>query len=97
MKLLWLPFAIADRRNIYDYIDADSPSAAAMVDDRIWNTTSNLFKFPEIGRSGRIKGTRELVIQRTPYIVAYRIRGSAVEILRIFHGAQCWPRTLSKP
>jgi len=32
-----------------------------------------LIETPEIGRPGRIEGTRELVIPRTPYIAAYRI------------------------
>jgi addiction module RelE/StbE family toxin len=94
VNLKWHPLALSDRKNIYDYIDADSPSAAILVDDRIWNSITNLKRLPEIGRPGRIAGTRELVIQRTPYIVAYRIQGDTVEILRIFHGARRWPSTM---
>jgi addiction module RelE/StbE family toxin len=52
-------------------------------------------KFPEIGRPGRIDGTRELIIQRTPYIAAYRIAGKTIRILRVLHGAQMWPQELS--
>ena len=52
-------------------------------------------KFPEIGRPGRIDGTRELIIQRTPYIVAYRIATKSIRILRVLHGAQMWPQELS--
>jgi hypothetical protein len=37
---------------------------------------------------GRVKGTRELVVVRTPYIVAYRIRKDEILILRILHGAR---------
>jgi plasmid stabilization system protein ParE len=48
-------------------------------------------EFPQMGRSGRIEGTRELVISGTPYIAAYRIDGDAVRILRVLHGAQQWP------
>jgi plasmid stabilization system protein ParE len=44
-----------------------------------------------MGRPGRIEGTRELVISRTPYIAAYRIGGDTVRILRVLHGAQQWP------
>jgi addiction module RelE/StbE family toxin len=47
-----------------------------------------------MGRSGRIEGTRELVISRTPYIAAYRILGSTVQILRVLHGAQLWPEEM---
>ena len=34
-------------------------------------------------------GTRELVIPKSPYIIAYRVlESNAVQILRIWHGAQ---------
>ena len=47
-----------------------------------------------MGRAGRVRGTRELAIDGTPYIVAYRIKGNVVEVLRVIHGAQRWPRRL---
>jgi toxin ParE1/3/4 len=40
---------------------------------------------------GREEGTRELVLPRLPYIVVYRIRGEAVELLHVYHGAQNRP------
>jgi len=43
------------------------------------------------GRRGRVPRTRELVIQRTPYIAIYALRSDLVFILRIVHGAQQWP------
>jgi toxin ParE1/3/4 len=47
---------------------------------------------PEIGRPGRIGGTRQLVISRS-FIVIYRVHQNIeqVEILRLVHGAQKWP------
>jgi toxin ParE1/3/4 len=49
--------------------------------------------FTEAGRPGRKRGTRELVISRTPLVVVYRIRPKMqrIEILRVLHGAQRWP------
>jgi plasmid stabilization system protein ParE len=44
-----------------------------------------------MGRPGRVIDTRELVIDRTPYIAAYRITGDKVRILRVLHGARQWP------
>jgi len=38
-----------------------------------------------------VEGARELVISRTPHIVAYHIRNNIVEILAVKHGAQEWP------
>lgn len=59
--------------------------------DRIRVQVRQLLQFPETGRPGRIEGTRELVITRTPYIAANRITGETVRILRVLHGAQLWP------
>jgi addiction module RelE/StbE family toxin len=50
-----------------------------------------LAEFPEMGRPGRIEGTRELIVTRAPYVVAYSFTREAVTILRILHGAQLWP------
>lgn len=94
MILEWSVFAIADREAIFDYIEADSPRAAALIDDRIEVGVGGLATFPEMGRMGRIEGTRELVIQRTPYIAAYCIMGDSVRLLRILHGAQLWPEEM---
>jgi toxin ParE1/3/4 len=48
---------------------------------------------PVIGRRGRIQGTRERVIARTPYVAVYAIDREAdiIEIIRVLHGAQQWP------
>ncbi len=91
MRLEWSAFALEDREGIFDYIEEDNPRAAVDVDDRIRTQVRQLLQFPEAGRPGRIEGTRELVISRTPYIAAYRITGDTVRILRVLHGAQPWP------
>lgn len=94
MKLAWSRFALEDRNRIFDYIEQDSPRAAAIVDDHIREQVEVLLKFPGSGRPGRVDGTRELVISHTPYIAAYRIHGDTVRILRILHSAQLWPDDL---
>jgi toxin ParE1/3/4 len=94
MQLEWSQFAQSDREAIFDYIEADSPQAAITVDDRIRQQIEELMKFPKIGRPGRINGTRELIIQRTPYIAVYRIARNTIRILRVLHGAQMWPQEL---
>ena len=91
MRLEWSLFALADRDGIFDYIEAENPHAAVAVDDRIRMQAQQLRQFPESGRHGRVEGTRELVIQHTPYIAAYRILDDTVRILRVLHGAQQWP------
>jgi addiction module RelE/StbE family toxin len=94
IRLEWAAYAQADRDAIFDYIEADSPQSAIAVDERIREQVGRLARFPESGRPGRIEGTRELVIERTPFIVAYCIRGKTVRILRVLHGAQMWPEQM---
>lgn len=94
MKLAWLPLAEADRDKIFDYIEEDNPLAAVAVDERIAEQVEALRRFPEAGRPGRVTGTRELVIQRSPYIAAYRVCDDTVWILRVLHSSQQWPDDL---
>ncbi len=96
MRLEWSVYAMDDRTAIFDYIEADNPQAAITVDDRIEEQVEGLLRFPELGRPGRIEGTREFVIQRTPYIAAYRVVGETIRILRVLHGAQRWPEEMSE-
>ena len=80
--------------DIYERIAADDPDAAPRVIERFRIAVERLQEFPMIGRPGRVEGTRELVVPDTPYLVPYRVRGHAVEILRVFHGARKWPKKL---
>jgi len=91
MRLTWSAFALADRGAVFTHIEADSPRAAVAVDEHIAQAVLRLVEFPESGRPGRIPGTRELVIPRTPYVVAYALTSDRIRILRVLHGAQMWP------
>ena len=93
MRIEWSPVALDDRDRIFDYydIEKDSPRAAILVDERIAQRVEVLIDHPEFGRPGRVDDTRELVISKTPYVVAYRIMGDAIRILRVLHGKQLWP------
>jgi toxin ParE1/3/4 len=50
-----------------------------------------LAEFPSLGHSGRVHGTRELVVAGTPYVLCYRVIGEQVHILRAWHAARQWP------
>ena len=94
MKLTWSAFALSDRDAIFTYIEADNPAAAILIDERIVSAARRLLDFPASGRLGRIAGTRELVINGTPYVAAYATTETTVRILRVLHGAQEWPEQL---
>lgn len=91
MNVVWLPRALADRDAQIDYIALESPKAAITQGDRIESQIETLSAFPEMGREGRVAGTRELVVSRTPFVVVYCVRAGRVEIMRVLHGARMWP------
>jgi toxin ParE1/3/4 len=94
MKIEWAQPALSDRDAIFDHIEADSPRAAILVDERIEAAVKRLADYPESGRPGRVEGTRELVMSNAPYILPYRVAGDAVRILRVLHSARLWPDEL---
>jgi addiction module RelE/StbE family toxin len=75
-------------------IAEDNPDTATRVVAAIAYGIEQLRDAPARGRPGRLRGTRELVVVGTPYIVAYRVHANDIEILTIQHGAQLWPDTL---
>jgi toxin ParE1/3/4 len=91
MRIRWTRKALANLNDLAEYIAQDNPQAASKVVQRIVSVIDGLTKQPAMGRQGRVPGTRELVISGTPFIVPYRVKGSSIEILRVFHAARRWP------
>lgn len=46
---------------------------------------------PNIGRIGKVFGTRELILSDFPYIVVYRVRKTLVQLLLIYHQSRKYP------
>lgn len=92
MKVLWLKTALRNRFEQLDYIASENPAAAVRLDEEIERQADLLAEHPFLGRDGRIAGTRELVIARSPFVLVYRVRKRKIEILRLLHGAQLFPK-----
>jgi len=90
VRLFWTPEALADRRAIYHHIETDNPAAALALDELFSEKVSRLVDHPDLGRSGRVAGTRELVAQQN-YILIYATTADWVRILRVLHAAKQWP------
>jgi toxin ParE1/3/4 len=90
----WTPLALSHLRNAFDYISQDSEGAAVKILERIFDGIERLADYPSMGRSGRIGGTRELVITGTPFIVAHRVRRRDLQILAVMHASRKWPEEL---
>jgi plasmid stabilization system protein ParE len=91
MFIRWTPRAFDDLKTISSHIERQRNLATAnRVCRIIYDAIQILRRFPESGKIGIEEGTREPVVAALPsYVVAYRvIRFEAVEVLRIWHGAQ---------
>lgn len=90
LTLRWSANALADFDAAQSYIAQENAFAAQTVADRIWQACLRLPEAPLIGRPGIEPDTRHWVVQRTPYLIVYRVTDHAVEILRVWHSAQDW-------
>jgi plasmid stabilization system protein ParE len=91
MRVRWLREALSNLDDEATYIAVDDGAAARLVVKRVLDAVSMLAEQPGLGRPGRVPGTRELIVAKTRYIVPYRVRGEAVEILRVFHASRQLP------
>jgi len=90
MELFWTSEAIQDRETIYEHIEADNPIAALSLDELFSESAGHLLDHPDLGRPGRVTGTRELVVHDN-YILIYDLTSDLIRILRILHAARQWP------
>lgn len=91
-RIEWMDGAVSDLQGISEHIERDRNVAAAnRVTQAIYDAVQSLRTMPYRGRSGRLEGSRELVVPRLPYIVFYRVLEKRVAIIGIVHGAQKRP------
>ena len=95
MRVRWSAESIDDLAALRAFIASESPASATRIARRISEIVETLLaENLESGRQGRVPGTRELVVAKTPFVVAYRIRADAIEVARVLHGARRWPDRL---
>ncbi len=90
--VLWHPRARADLLAIADYISDDNPDAAMRLLQEVMEKAEHLRDFPLMGRTGRVDGTRELVVC-AQYVLVYRVSddNATMTVLRVLHAARQWP------
>ena len=91
MTILWLVSAEHDLEALTDYIAEDNPNTALQIFNKIRFSVEKLKIHPYLGRDGRVKHTRELIIPNLPFIVVYSI-SKEIRILAVFHTSRKWPK-----
>ena len=94
MRLIWTDLAVKDLEELRVYVEVDNPRAARATVLRILSTLKRLPKHPRLGRPGRVEGSRELVVPALSYLVAYRLHGEDITVLRVLHTSRQWPTRL---
>ena len=94
-KVIWTESAIADLRDLCDYIARDNPQASEKTGRGILNHVKILETFPFIGPAyprGSSGMIREIVYGN--YRIFYEIaqETKAVDVLRVWHGARNEPK-----
>lgn len=93
MQILWTDEALDDLEEIlaYYYLEA-SPRTAVAIERRIISEIETLPPYPErIRESDRIPGTRELVVNKLPYIVFVKLLKDAIIVLNVVHTKRKFP------
>jgi toxin ParE1/3/4 len=97
MPIEWSRHASQDIRSLRLFGNRRDSNSGTRMARKVTASVAKLFALSEdsgkkeVGRTGRVTGTRELVIADTPFIVPYRVQYGQVEILRVFHHSLPWP------
>ncbi|OGQ92032.1 MAG: hypothetical protein A2289_23340 [Deltaproteobacteria bacterium RIFOXYA12_FULL_58_15] len=91
MRIRLTRSATRDLDAIEAHIAEDNPKAAVRTVLRVLEAIEGLSEFPNVGRPGRVPGTRELVVGGTPFITVYKVETNTLWVARVLHGAQRWP------
>jgi len=94
VTVVWSPRAVEHLTHLRSYIARDIPKTANRVATARLSAVERLAELPNLGRPGRVAGTREMVVPGTPYVIPYRIRGDRLEVIAVFQGRQKWPKLL---
>lgn len=92
MRVIWTPEALQDREDVFDFIATDNPIAAVRMDELFSDAAARLADHPNLGRPGKISGTRELIPHES-YRLVYEIIQQSVWVLALVHTARKWPQS----
>lgn len=84
MQIKWLKKALINLEHSAEYLQEQNPQSARDFIKEVHELTELLKTNPAMGRPGRVFGTRELILQKFPYLIPYRVKDNCIEILRVF-------------
>ena len=92
-RVRWTDRAIKRLKFITNFKARQDPAAAKAIVTRIRYAALVLAEQPEMGRQGRVSGTRELHFSDLPFSMAYRVNEWGIDIIAVVPTARQWPLT----
>lgn len=87
-EISWTDEAQRWLSDIFEYIAADNPPAAARTIEGIYDRAQELRRFPELGARYSASSRHVRVLLYGHYRIAYLIKDDgSIDILGVFHGA----------
>ena len=87
-EIRWTDEAQRWLQDIYEYIAADNPAAAARTIQGIYDRAQDLARFPEIGQRYAASERHVRILLYEHYRIAYLVTDDKnIDILGVFHGA----------
>ncbi|MCA2486200.1 type II toxin-antitoxin system RelE/ParE family toxin, partial [Vibrio parahaemolyticus] len=74
MQIKWLKKALINLEHSAEYLQEQNPQSARDFVKEVHELTELLKANPAMGRPGRVFGTRELILQKFPYLIPYRVK-----------------------
>lgn len=90
MRIIWAGPARREWAAHYRFYATRNPEAARRMQQLVMAGVDRLRDYPQIGRPGRVEGTRELIISGTPFLLVYDENPVRIEIVHVYHGRQDW-------
>ena len=88
MKIRFTPEALAEFRDVLQYLEARSLQGAINVNARIQRLLDNLADHPFSGTMTSLADMRRVAVTPYPYLIFYLIQDEEIVIVGIRHGAR---------
>jgi len=91
MRIRWTEGSVGNLDQVEEFIARDNPPAAVAAVRKIIEVAQMLADYPTMGKRGRERGTRELVVAGLPFIIIYAVHREELFIIRVLHTAIKYP------